>query len=539
MSSKNCPETTRQKMINMMYLVLTAMLALNVASEVLESFKVIDASLVQTLNNVNHKNEQIYGAFTAAHEDNPQKVGAWKDKAFEVREKANALITKIQDLKEEMVLETGGISQKEAGPDFSLAPDKPTLVSSKGDTIIITKEDDLNVPSEIMINKKKATDLKNSINEYREFLVSHLAEGDPLRENINTLLATPNEKPNLKEGGERKTWETMYFENKPLIAVITLLSKMQIDIENAESSVISSFYSNIDAASFKFNRLEARILPKSQYVMKGDQFEAEIYLAAIDTTQDPTVFVGNTQIKPNRDKKFIFTAPASEVGTKTWEGRILFKNPEGVEVPYKFKGEYQVGNPNVTISPTKMNVFYLDVANPVEVSVPGVASENLSINVTNGRYEKRGDLYMVYPSKLDVNGNNTSVTVTATMNGEKRTMGSEKFRVKEVPPPLATVSGKNGGVLRKEELQTEQGVFADLKDFDFDMKFKVTQFEVTTAGASGFSKVSKATGNKFTQEQKDMFSKLGQGSTIIIDNIIARGDNGKDRPLSPITFKIR
>lgn len=331
----------------------------------------------------------------------------------------------------------------------------------------------------------------------------------------------------------------MYFENKPLIAVITLLSKMQIDIENAESSVISSFYSNIDAASFKFNRLEARILPKSQYVMKGDQFEAEIYLAAIDTTQDPTVFVGNTQIKPNRDKKFIFTAPASEVGTKTWEGRILFKNPEGVEVPYKFKGEYQVGNPNVTISPTKMNVFYLDVANPVEVSVPGVASENLSINVTNGRYEKRGDLYMVYPSKLDVNGNNTSVTVTATMNGEKRTMGSEKFRVKEVPPPLATVSGKNGGVLRKEELQTEQGVFADLKDFDFDMKFKVTQFEVTTAGASGFSKVSKATGNKFTQEQKDMFSKLGQGSTIIIDNIIARGDNGKDRPLSPITFKIR
>lgn len=526
-------------MINMMYLVLTAMLALNVASEVLESFKVIDASLVQTLNNVDRKNEQIYSAFRAAHQENPAKVEEWMNKANEVREKSNALITKIRDLKEEMVLETGGISQKEAGPDFNLTPDKPILVNSKGDTLIITKEDDLNVPSEIMINKKKATDLKNSINEYREFLTSRLAEDDPLRESINTLLATPNEKPNLREGGERKTWETMYFENKPLIAVITLLSKMQIDIENAESSVISSFYSNIDAASFKFNKLEARILPKSQYVMKGDQFEAEIYLAAIDTTQDPKVFVGNTEIRPNKDKKFIFTAPASDVGTKSWEGRILFKNPEGIEVPYKFKGEYQVGLPNVTISPTKMNVFYLDVANPVEVSVPGVASENLSINVTNGRYEKRGDLYYVYPSKLDVNGNNTSVSVTATLNGEKRNMGSEKFRVKEVPPPLATVSGKNGGVLRKEELLTEQGVFADLKDFDFDMKFKVTQFEVTTAGASGFSKVSKATGNKFTQEQKDMFSKLGQGSTIIIDNIIARGDNGKDRPLSPITFKIR
>lgn len=536
---KNCPETTRQKMINMMYLVLTAMLALNVASEILESFKVIDASLVQTLNNANRKNEQIYSAFRAAYQENPQKVEEWMNKANEVREKSNKLITEIQDLKEVMVLGSGGILKKDAGPDFVLTPDNPTMVNSKGDTIVLSHLDDLNVPSEIMITKKKAKDLRNSINEYREFLTSRLAEGDPLRESINTLLATLDEKPNLKEGGERRTWETVYFENKPLIAVISLLSKMQIDIENAESSVISSFYSNIDAASFKFNKLEARILPKSQYVMKGDQFEAEIYLAAIDTTQDPTVFVGNTQIKPNKDKKFIFTAPASDIGTKTWEGRILFKNPEGVEVPYKFKGEYQVGMPNVTISPTKMNVFYLDVANPVEVSVPGVASENLSINITNGRFEKKGDLYFVYPSKLDVNGNNTSVTVTATVNGEKRTMGSEKFRVKEVPPPLATVSGKNGGVLKKEELLAEQGVFADLKDFDFDMKFKVTQFEVTTAGASGFSKVSKSTGNKFSQEQKDMFGKLGQGSTIIIDNIIARGDNGKDRPLSPITFKIR
>lgn len=539
MSSKNCPETTRQKMINMMYLVLTAMLALNVASEVLESFKVIDASLVQTLNNVNRKNKQIYSAFQAAHDENPTKVGAWMEMAYEVREKAKELNIKIQDLKEEMVLKSGGLSKKDAGPDFILTPDNPIMVNSKGDTIIISHLDDLNVPSEIMITKKKAKELRSDINEFREVLTSHLGEDDPLRENINALLATPDEKPNLKEGGERRTWETVYFENKPLIAVITLLSKIQIDIENAESSVISSFYSNIDAASFKFNKLEARILPKSSYVMKGDQFEAEIYLAAIDTTQDPTVFVGNTQIKANKDKKFIYTASASDVGTKTWEGRILFKNPEGVEVPYKFKGEYQVGMPNVTISPTKMNVFYLDVANPVEISVPGVASENLTINVTNGRYEKRGDLYYVYPSKLDINGNNTSVTVAATLNGEKRTMGTEKFRVKEVPPPLATVSGKNGGVLRKEELQTEQGVFADLKDFDFDMKFKVTQFEVTTAGATGFSKVSKATGNKFTQEQKDMFSKLGQGSTIIIDNIIARGDNGKDRPLSPITFKIR
>ncbi|MGE5394668.1 MAG: gliding motility protein GldM [Candidatus Saccharibacteria bacterium] len=538
MSAKNCPETTRQKMINMMYLVLTAMLALNVASEVLESFRIIDASLIQTLNNVNSKNNQIYSSFDAAFQENPQKVKEWKDKADQVKQKTREMVTRIQDLKEEMVVNSGAISQKANAVDFDLSPDKPTIVTSKGDTLKIVKEDDLNVPSEVMINKKKGTELKNSLNEYRDFLTSFLDKDDPLRDNINKQLATLDEKPNLKEGGERKTWEVVHFESKPLIAVVTLLSKMQIDVENAETSIISKFYSNIDAASFKFNRLEARILPKSNYVLKGDQFESEVYLAAIDTTQDPEIYVGNTRLT-KRNGRFIYTAPANEVGTFKWGGLIKFKNPEGQVVPYKFEGEYQVGNPSVTISPTKMNVLYLGVANPVKISVPGIASEDLSPSMSNGRLEKKGDTYMVYPSKLDLTGKNTSISVMATKNGEKRSMGSMSFRVKEVPPPLATISGKNGGVLKKEDLLAEGGVFADLKDFDFDLKFKVTQFEITFSSASGFSKSIKGDGARFTQEQKDQFAKLGQGSVIIVDNIMAKGDDGSNRSLSPITFKIR
>lgn len=539
MSTKNCPETTRQKMINMMYLVLTAMLALNVASEVLESFKIIDASLIQTLNNVNSKNNQIYSNFQAAYDENKDKVREWKEKADQVKEKTDALITRIQDLKEEMVVNSGGISQKEDGADFVLTPDKPTIVTSKGDTLIITKEDDLNVPSEVMINKKKGKELRNSLNEYRDFLISYLDKDDPLVDNISRQLATLDEKPNLKEGGERKTWEVVHFESKPLIAVITLLSKMQIDVENAETSIISKFYSNIDAASFKFNKLSARILPKSTYVLKGDQFEAEVYLAAIDTTRDPEIFVGNTKLTKNREGKFIYTASANEVGTYPWKGTIKYKDPEGNIVPLSFEGEYQVGNPSVTISPTKMNVLYLGISNPVKISVPGVASENLTPSITNGRLEKKGDVYMVVPTKLDITGKNTAISVMATMNGEKRSMGSMSFRVKEVPPPVATVSGKNGGTLRKEDLLAEEGIFAELKDFDFDLNFKVTQFEITFSSASGFSKNMKGNGNRFTQEQKDQFAKLSQGSVLIIDNIMAKGDDGSNRSLSPINFKIR
>ena len=540
MSSKNCPESTRQKMINMMYLVLTAMLALNVASEVLESFRIVDASLTQTLNNIKRKNDQIYGAFDAAYISNPAKVKEWKDKADQVNKRTTDLITQIKDLKEQLVLASGGMSLKQAQAEgVSLASGEPFTINSKGDTILIKKEDDLNTPSEIMIKQKKANDLKNSINGYRDFLTSFMENGSPLSENIIKQLDTSDPKINLKEGGEKKSWESLHFENKPLIAVITLLSKMQIDIENAETNVISSLFSQIDAASFKFNRLGARILATSTYVLQGDQFEAEIFLAAEDTTQQPEIFVGNTKLTM-RDGKGIYKVPASQVGTFKWGGLIKYKNPEGNINSYPFQGEYQVGKPSATVSPTKMNVMYIGIANPIKVSVPGSASENLVVTLNNGRIEKAGDDYLAYPSKLDATGKSTTISVSTRSGSELRPMGSMDFRVKEVPPPLATIAGKNGGNLKKEELIAEDGLFADLKDFDFDLKFKVTQFDITYSGAGGYVKTYSSKDNKFTSEQKDQFSKLTQGSLIFIDNIMAKGDDGQPaRPLSPISFKIR
>jgi gliding motility-associated protein GldM len=526
-------------MINMMYLVLTAMLALNVASEVLESFRIVDASLTQTLNNIKRKNDQIYGAFDAAYISNPAKVKEWKDKADQVNKRTTDLITEIKDLKEQLVLASGGIPLKQFQSEGgSLASGEPIIVNSKGDTILIKKEDDLNTPSEIMIQQKKASELKNNVNEYRDFLASFMEKGSSLNENIVKQLDTSDPRVDLSEGGVKKTWESLHFESKPLIAVITLLSKMQIDIKNAETNVISTLYSNIDAASFKFNKLEARILANSTYVLQGDKFEAEIFLAAEDTTQEPEIYVGNNKLTL-RNKKGIYSVQTSQIGTFKWGGLIKYKNPEGNINSYPFQGEYQVGKPSATISPTKMNVMYIGIANPIKVSVPGVASENLVVTMTNGgRIEKAGDDYLAYPSKLDATGKSTSISVSAKLGSELRPMGAMEFRVKEVPPPLATIGGKNGGNLKKEELLAEDGLFADLKDFDFDLKFKVIQFDVNISGT--YVKTYSSKDNKFTSEQKDQFGKLTQGSIIFIDNIMAKGDDGQPaRPLSPISFKIR
>ncbi len=535
MGTKNCPETPRQKMINMMYLVFVAMMALNVASEVLDAFKVVDSSLTQTLNTVDLKNQLIYNSFDKAYLLNQDKVKDWHEKAMVVKKATDTLTHKIQDLKEYLAIESGSENLSDPENAGVSIGEMPFLVSSRGDTVVISKQDDINTPSEILIAKKKAKELKEEIENYKTLLISQFPENSPIIETLSKALDTSDPKINLKEGGEKKTWETTHFENKPLIAVIALLSKIQIDVKDAEANVITNLFGQIDASSFKFDKLSAYVLPKSTYVLQGDAFEAHIFLGAEESTQQPEIFVGNSKL-PVVDGKGVYKIQTSAEGTFKWGGLIKYKTPEGSYNTYPFEGEYQVGRPSVTISPTKMNVLYQNLANPVSISVPGITA-SIRATISNGRIEQRSGEFFAYPSDLDPNGSRTKIEVFATVGGQERSMGSMVFRVKEVPPPIAEIGGKEGGNIKKEELLVEEAVFASLKDFDFDLKYTVTQFDVTFAGT--YVKTYSSTSNRFTKEQKDLFKQLSQGNIIYIDNIKARGDNGVQKDLASITFKIR
>ncbi len=297
MGTKNCPETPRQKMINMMYLVLLAMMALNVASEVLDAFRVVDSSLMQTLKSVDSKNNQIYASFDQAYEENPTKVKEWKDKSDHVRALTDSLNKKITDLKEELVLKSGGTNITKEGTLYENDSEKSFVLNSDGDTLIIKKDDELNVPSEVMIRLKKAEDLKGDIIELKEAFLSLIEEDSPVRETIQQELDTSDPKVTIKEGAEKRSWEIEHFDSNPLIAVITLLSKIQIDVQNAESNILSYLYSQIDATSFKFNKLGARVIASSSYVLEGDVYKAEVFLAAEDTTQQPVILVNGKPLK--------------------------------------------------------------------------------------------------------------------------------------------------------------------------------------------------------------------------------------------------
>ena len=313
---------------------------------------------------------------------------------------------------------------------------------------------------------------------------------------------------------------------------------MQIDVKNSEANILNYLYSQIDAGSFKFNKLGAQVIANSGIVLQGEEYIAEVFLAAIDTTVDPEIMV-NSRALPIVDGKGIYRLRTNETGTFRWSGVINYKTPEGTIRNYPFTQEYQVTAPNATISPTKMNVFYRGIDNPVDISVPGVTKENLRIDMTNGRITPQGNEYVVRPAELDEQGRRTSVSVYARIGGSERLMKTMSFRVKKVPDPVAQVANLSGGNIRKEDLLVQDGVLAVLPDFDFNLRFTVTQFDVSLTGAGGYVNTWKSPSNRFTADQKAQFRNLVTGSIIYIDNIKAKGDDGTDRDLDPISFKIR
>lgn len=522
-------------MINMMYIVLTAMLALNVAAEVLEAFQVVDSSLMQTMKAVDMQNAQVYSSFEQAFIENPTKVEEWKDKADVIREETNTLVSYISQLKEELVRASGS---EPVGEDNPYSADGFYLQTESGDTLQIKNEQDLNVPSEMMITQKRAEELKNEIIQYRETLVGMLSEDDvELRETILQELETADPPVNLKEGGENKTWEIQHFESKPIVAVLTLLSKIQIDVKNSEANIIKYLYAQIDAGSFKFNKLAAQVIPNSNVILQGDEYVAEVFLAAEDTTQQPEIFINNRQVEVV-DGKATYRVNANEVGEFSWGGLIKYKTPAGIIQNYRFEQNYQVTAPSVTMSATKMNVFYRGLQNPFDVGGGGIPKENLEVTMTNGKVTKQGDAYVIEPAELDEQGRRTKVSVYANIGGTRRLVGTSDWRVKSVPDPVAQVAGRSSGEIRKEELTVQQGVTAELIDFDFDFSYTVTEFTVETIGAGGYTNRYPSNSNRFTQEQLDEFRRLNPQSWVHITNIKAVGENGESRDLAPVSFKI-
>jgi gliding motility-associated protein GldM len=518
MSGGNCPETPRQKMIGMMYLFLTAMLALNVSGELLKAFQLVDGSIMKTIKTVDKKNDLLYDEFQNAYTTNKTKVEDKYNQAMIIRQKADTLVQYIDSIKYLIVRTADG----------------PQAEPYRGKYNSIDNQD---IAAQVMITERggqRSKELKEHLTSYRDYLMELVDSVDTTLLHAIERTLTPKDPP--KEDGVEKSWESEKFEHLPIAASLSLMSQLQSDVRNMESDVVRYLYGKIDEGSFKFNSIEAIVIPRSEYVIRGDEYYAEIMLAARDTTQPPTVTVNGKDL-PIKNGRGILQLPANSTGEKEWNGEIAVMGPDGMMKRRKVSGKYLVSQPGVVISPTKMNVFYVGVENPVEISVPGIPSENLNVRITNARMKKKGaNQYIVFPNANAI-GREAIISVSANVNGQSQRLGKQPFRVKRVPNPLATVAGMRGGRINKNLLLAQKAVIAKMDNFDFDLTFRVTSFTVSTI-KSGYLQFVDSESASFTTEQKELIENAGVGSAVMINNIQAKGPDGSNRDLGSINFTL-
>ncbi|MEZ4720650.1 MAG: gliding motility protein GldM [Flavobacteriales bacterium] len=540
-------ETPRQKMIGMMYLVLTALLAMNVSKDILDAFVIINDGIVVTNKNFMAKNQFTYNLFEKAKANDPGKVKEFYDKAFRAKGLADALYEHIEELKKYLIAHTGGYESIEAVPHDSLFELKN-----------VDSKDNYDIPTHILIGsdpgnpidgEHTAKELRGLIDEFKNdllFLFDDEAERDALQLGLST------EDFGMKNG-TFESWETGNFDHVPLAATVTALSKIQSDIRNAEADIIKALYRNISADDFKFDTLAAKVIPRSNYVIQGDSFVADVFVAAFSTTQDPRMRLASEfdketgmPVYENFDQldssniRIVngmarYAIPASSEGLKEWGGVIQIKAPDGSWASYKVPMQtYTVAKPALVVSPTAMNVFYRGLENPVEVSVPGVPTEKLEISISNASKSGTNGNFKVKPGS----GSECVVTVSAEINGKKQNFGKKEFRVKNVPDPKPYFGGKTGSEnIPMRDLVAAPGVIAKMENFEFDLRFDIVSYQVS-ATIKGNVVEQACQGPQLTSNAKQIIGALKSGQKVYIEKIKAKGPDGTLRDLGTIALKV-
>jgi gliding motility-associated protein GldM len=554
-------ESPRQKMIGMMYLVLTALLALNVSKEILDAFITINKGLETTMVTFDGKLAGQYGHFNASFNENQEKYGAAWEQAQELRTQANELIKHIDQIKAKTIADTEGLTIEEVIGKNQFGQD--TVLGLQ----YVNGKDNYDTNTNLMIgaepdtprdsdnedgNNYRAIVLKQKLITYGDNLKAMAAGNPVVVTSVDSLFSYPEKVKDAS--GTITNWESLNFFHVPLAATITLLSKLQADVRNAESDVLGHLFADVEAASYKFTKLREVVIPEKTYLLEGDTFKAKVFLAAYDDTNFPEILLGpeglkldsgqtaipegrETAIEINESGYGQIAIPARGIGEKHWEGIIKFRNPATKkEEPYQFQVNYEVAKPSLVVSATKMNVLYRGIENPIEVSVPGIPQDALTATISTGSLSKKPDGTYVANVKT---GSEAVVSVTADINGKKKSMGQFKFRLKSVPDPVAKFAGKTAvdNTVQKSELTAALGVIADLKDFVFDLKYPIRSFDIAVTNGADVKILSSAS-NRLTPEQTELLRETRRNQTISIENIKATAPDGTIRKLGGITLRI-
>jgi gliding motility-associated protein GldM len=515
-----------------MYLVLTALLALNVSAEIFNAFKIVNTSLEKSNDALDLKNAQLIPVIKeSAKKDS--KFQVYADRTDSVAELSKTATKFFDDLINEMIDQTGDKNGEHDDGDYVIKNGVRKDLKGKKNKDYATRN---------LYENGKGEEMKAMILGLKEQFAAFADEEDRGELLESLPLGVDDETWVTKK---KKNWSELMFKQMPTQALIPIFTKFQNDIKSAEASVINYLGNKVglDNKEVKLDKFNVTSSPKKSYIIKGDPYEAEIFLTAFagETSKAGiSVNVGGKSLSVNNEGKALYKTTPNSIGEKKYTAKISVTNPVTGEVKtYSNDFSYEVGERSVAVSATKMNVFYLGVDNPVEVSAAGVASRDVKVSISGGGQASinkgPGGTWIVKATKPTKKGSPAFVNVTAPGLTEKR-----EFRIKRIPDPVAKLSGKRGGSMNSGEFKAQDGVFAILENFDFDAKCNVSGYRIVRVAKRKDPVVAVNAGGRYGGEAKRVITQATPGDRYYFENIKCKcpGDLGP-RDLGSMSFLIK
>lgn len=514
----NSPNSPRQKMINLMYLVFIALMAMNIPAEVLDGLVMVENSIEASIKNISNRNQLIMDEFGDAYSQNKTKVGPWYEKAKLFHRKTDSIYQEIQNTKLLIVKEADG---------------------EQGTLDKIEHKDDLNAAGTVMLSPltHRGKKLKEAVDAYRKIAVSLVS--DPNKKKvIEQDLATIAQGNAAKEG---KNWQESLFDQMPVVASLTMLTQLQSNIRQTEGEVLANLLANVDVGDFRVNQINAYVIPKSNIIMKGGSYEANIILSAEDSTKRPRFFVNGRFL--DGGMRGMFRVGTGSVGTFPVKGYAELTRGDGSILRREFSSEYMVIEPMATVAPVLMNLLYAGIQNELSISVPGVPSQNISASMQGGSLTRSGDKWFARPSQV---GKDVVIIVTAKVGDRTQEVARKTFRVRALPDPtpfIEYMDGNNpkrfkGGALSKGVLVGVSDLKAAIDDGFLNISFSVLSFRTIFIDGMGNAIPEVSNGANFSDRQREQIKRLSRGKYFFISTVKAKGPDGIVRDISPMEVRV-
>jgi gliding motility-associated protein GldM len=501
------PKEPRQKMINMMYLVLTALLALNVSAEILNAFKTVNRS-IDTANGVLiANNNSIYQSFASklTKPESAEKANLWKPKADAVAGLSKSLYEQIDSLKARIKREAGYV----AGIDS------------------IGYESNLDAATRVMDQQGEGPKLEKALAKLKADLLSIDPE---ITAEFQNKLPIDLSYPKSTTGNTNNSWTTSYFHMTPAIAAITILNKFQNDIKTSENQIVSFCHAKIGEVEVRYDKLDFVGGLSSSYLMPGEKLKVTAALGAMSSGSPSQITINGRPVALNENGVAEAEFPVG--GSGAAEVVINYKNQDGKPMQIRRSLPYTVGQPSgVAVSADKMNVLYIGVDNPLTITA-GVGAEKVNATFSGGSISRvSGAKWVARPKTPGEHNVNVIVEGKAT---------PVRYRVKYLPDPAAFVANKRGGPIPAGDLKAQGGIIARLLDSDFEAAFRVTSYNVGAVG--GKYQVYQSTpneGNRWSGSAATIINNATPGTSIFFDNIKVVGPDGRTRDLPQMSFNLK